>query len=161
MTTEGFHRFVDASAGPDACWPWTGSFNPWGYGRARIVVDGRTVEVTASRAAYIAANGPLTSSVHVLHSCDNRPCCNPRHLRAGSHLENMADRKARGNYKRGAECPVALQIAPELIAQIRAAYRPGVAGCGTPALARRFGLSRTTVQRIVTGSDRWAAERSA
>lgn len=92
-----FHHFVDTSAGTDACWPWTGSRNRYGYGRAKV----QGVEMNASRAAYIAAHGPIADALLVRHDCDNPPCCNPRHLRAGSQLDNMADRRERGGYPRG------------------------------------------------------------
>jgi hypothetical protein len=144
--TEQLARHVDATAGPDACWPWTGPLSRWGYGRAFIYDGDRRVETPASRAAFIAANGPLAWDVFVLHGCHNPPCCNPAHLRAGSHDENMADRKAAGNYARG----WTVELPPELIDQIRAAYKPRKHGCGTPALAARFGISRSVIQRIVT-----------
>lgn len=35
------------------------------------------------------------SNVHALHSCDVRLCCNPAHLRWGTHQENMRDRAER------------------------------------------------------------------
>src|SRR5438874_974236 len=30
---DGFWSKVDKSGGPDACWPWTGCINAWGYGK--------------------------------------------------------------------------------------------------------------------------------
>ena len=35
----------------------------------------------------------------ILHDCDNRRCCNPEHLRAGTHLENSRDAQARGRLR--------------------------------------------------------------
>ena len=35
----------------------------------------------------------------ILHDCDNRRCCNPEHLRAGTHLENSRDAQSRGRLR--------------------------------------------------------------
>lgn len=40
--------------------------------------------------------------MHVLHSCDNPPCCNPAHLFLGTNADNTADRHAKGRDARGA-----------------------------------------------------------
>lgn len=88
---------VDKSAGPDACWPWTGSRCQHGYGSF-----GRSgATVTASREAYELTHGPLPEGegyhgTVVMHSCDNPPCCNPKHLIAGTHIDNMRDRDMKG-----------------------------------------------------------------
>jgi hypothetical protein len=34
----------------------------------------------------------------VLHSCDEPACCNPRHLRIGTHRDNLEDARARGTW---------------------------------------------------------------
>ena len=46
-------------------------------------------------------NGPIPPSdayhgTVVMHICDNRICCNPNHLRLGTHDDNMADMAAKG-----------------------------------------------------------------
>jgi hypothetical protein len=45
----------------------------------------------------VLAHGPL-ADVHeqIRHDCDNPPCVNPAHLRAGSAKDNTADALARG-----------------------------------------------------------------
>ncbi|WP_442800462.1 HNH endonuclease signature motif containing protein [Sphingopyxis sp. 113P3] len=42
-------------------------------------------------ACTIAHGSPPEGKASALHSCDNPPCCNPAHLRWGSHKENTAD----------------------------------------------------------------------
>jgi hypothetical protein len=76
---------------PDECWPWMGARDPSGYGRFAVGAD-RSEK--ASRIAWRLTNGAVPTGLHILHSCDNPPCCNPAHLRPGTHQENMADRVA-------------------------------------------------------------------
>lgn len=92
-----FWQRVDKSGGESACWPWTAAINSGGYGSAGV--EGRVV--TASRRAYELTNGPIPrgEGYHgnvVMHSCDNRPCCNPRHLSLGTQGDNNNDRDAKG-----------------------------------------------------------------
>jgi hypothetical protein len=83
---------VDQSDGPNACWPWQGPVTVWGYGSATRNRRGHN----AHRLAYIAVNGEIPREVVVMHKCDNRLCCNPAHLEAGTQKQNIADMDAKG-----------------------------------------------------------------
>lgn len=75
---------VDRSGGPDACWPWRGSIETTGYGRAWW--DGRNE--MAHRVAYLLAKGPIPAGLEIDHLCRNRPCQNPAHLEAVTQRVN-------------------------------------------------------------------------
>ncbi len=94
---ERFWSFVDKSAGPDACWPWTGS-RLKGYGAFRRYGNRRV----ATRIAWEYVTGaPPPDDLVIMHSCDNPPCCNPAHLKPGTDAENVADCIAKGRNSRG------------------------------------------------------------
>jgi hypothetical protein len=85
-----------AVAGEDACWLWQASVDGGGYG----VVSIGNVSFQAHIIAFTLANGP--TPLNVLHTCDVRRCCNPRHLYAGTQMDNVNDMCARGR-RRGPE----------------------------------------------------------
>lgn len=96
MGTREFQWFwaqVDKSAGPNACWAWQGDILATGYGRTFI----KRIGSGAHRLALILSCGePPDDKPCACHSCDNRACCNPQHLRWGSHQDNADDKISRG-----------------------------------------------------------------
>jgi hypothetical protein len=98
-TMDRFWRKVDKSGGASACWEWKGSRLIGGYGQFKAAGS----NWLAHRVAFFggpytkkAGSGVTSSQIVVRHTCDNPHCCNPEHLRGGSHLDNMRDMVQRG-----------------------------------------------------------------
>lgn len=78
---------------PSGCMEWSGKLFRNGYGCFGL--KGRYL--LAHRVAYFIQHGALPGlGGVVMHSCDNRKCCNPNHLRSGTHRENLQDMVAKG-----------------------------------------------------------------
>jgi hypothetical protein len=83
------------------CWEFAGARDSAGYGRIGI---GHRNSALAHRVAWNLWTGDDPEVVrHAI--CDNPPCCNPLHLAAGSHADNVTDKVRKGRQTRGEAHP--------------------------------------------------------
>lgn len=95
--TEAFLRSLIGHVGL-ACIEWPFSTTPKGYSWA--TVDG--VQNHGHRWMCLLAHGePPFPDAEVCHSCPNKACVNPNHLRWDTRLANMADQYEQGTRVRG------------------------------------------------------------
>jgi len=158
------------------CWDWKNGSDGNGYGALRL--DGE--QWRAHRLMWFLTYGRIKRGMYVLHHCDNKKCVNPKHLFLGTAQDNIDDcinkgrfrvasgknhgtkthpeRIARGirhgskthpeKWRRGEELPWS-KLNKRLVKKIRKEYRPGV--YGTERLAKKYGVSQTTIYCLVTG----------
>lgn len=132
------------------CWEWTGHTNAKGYGQVRIAQRGHL----AHRVSFAWHNGAIPDGAVVLHHCDNPPCVNPAHLKAGTQKENLHDaiRKGRRVQPLGERVGTAKLTAAQVL-EIRRLIAAG--DLSLRAIARRYGMNHTVIQAIAKGR-RWA-----
>ncbi len=143
---QAIERFWDnvAIGNSDSCWPWVKTLNPRGYGQATH----KRWPWRAHRLAWFFTHGNIPEGFLVLHHCDNRSCCNPKHLYVGTWADNMRDRSVRGrcNTKKGSARKDAI-LTESQVAEIKSfSVRPH--GFGR-IMAKRFGVHEATISAIV------------
>lgn len=77
------HVLIDSNG----CWVWQRSTNSAGYGQLSEFKK----YWLAHRYSYICFNGDLKKTEVVRHMCHNPRCCNPEHLKKGTHMDNYHD----------------------------------------------------------------------
>lgn len=137
-------RFFAQTGRSGECLVWTGTILKTGYGRFS---RGRKAEgsVAAHRYAWELVHGPIPDGLLVLHKCDNPRCVDVEHLFLGTHADNMADKKAKGRQVRGERAPKA-KLTEAQVLELRA---EAAAGARVSALARKYGIDRNSVAKII------------
>lgn len=132
------------------CWVWQGELDRDGYGR--FWAGGR--KWLAHRFSYELHCGPVPEGLNVLHECDNRPCCNWDHLRAGTQRENLQDAKERGRLRSGpGSNPRKLTGQDALTIQGLRWF----GGLTVGQIAAAFGVCAATVKQVLNGQRRAGA----
>ena len=129
------------------CLLWLGAADKFGYG---TIWDGN-VRWKTHRLAFSLARGAIPHGMHVCHYCDNPCCVNSDHLFLGTAADNAADKvrkgRARGNRTNGEQHSQAKLTALQ-VTEIRLRSKKGESA---RALARAYGMSKTTIQYIILG----------
>ena len=121
----------------DDCAEWPGRRGKNGYG----VLKQAGQYDQSHRVAYRLAHGPIPEGLFVCHTCDNPPCCNPRHLWAGTPKQNARDSIAKGRRHHAG-------ITDAQKHAIRDGLAAGMKSCD---LARQLGISDASVSRVKHG----------
>jgi len=123
--------------GDDECWEWVGSLDRYGYGYLH--------RERAHRIAWELFNGTsLKPFVVVRHECGNTKCCNPRHLFAGTQLDNVESRIRRQRNAIGSNNGRA-KLNPEKVLSIVASE------ASHRSAAKTYGVNERTVRDIRSG----------
>jgi hypothetical protein len=126
------------------CWEWQGGTRN-GYGNTSY--QGK--HVYAHRLAYELFALEQPGKACVLHTCDNRRCCNPRHLFLGSRADNIADMWAKGRQSTGVQRATYgnARLTEEDVREIRWMYATGAGS--QREIGEAYGLAQTTVSGII------------
>lgn len=129
----------------DECqeWPFARHGRSGEYGEMRFL----GVTTPATHVALITTGQPRPDPPNdfALHSCDNPPCVNPRHLRWGSRQENADDMLERNRAARGEKIQNSKLTVPEVL-EIRTLR---IKGLTLQGIAERYGVTKSTVGKIV------------
>lgn len=131
---------------PNGCWEWQGALFQVGYPRVPKNFGGGRY---GHRAMFAAIVSPIPLGMYVLHSCDNRKCVNPEHLRLGTHLDNIKDMHSKGRQRGGSmpnERNPFCKFSDEIISAIRKDYAEGRKKA---EIERIYGVSETHYYRII------------
>jgi hypothetical protein len=93
-------RFFEKVYKTSDCWIWTGALTKSGYGH--MVVNGKVID--SHRISYELFHGKIPDGMLIMHSCDNKKCVNPDHLKIGTYSENMKDWHSKNPHKISENC---------------------------------------------------------
>lgn len=133
-----FWAKVDKGPHPRGCWLYTGFIKWDGYGWLARSMNGKVRYMTAHRYAWILKHGIPPKGMCILHNCDVAACCNPAHLRLGTHAENMRDSYDRRRHCFG-ERNTHAKLNYEKVCELR---RLRDQGWKFTELAKRYGLTQ-------------------
>lgn len=150
-------RFWEKVLFGDGCWLWAAkSKTSDGYGFMMVgsKADGSRRPEKAHRIAWALTFGE-PGDLFVLHECDTPSCVRPSHLFLGTQLDNLEDMRAKG---RGAP-PPRNDVSGEKNGHARLNWdqvreiRARIGQQSMRSVAKEFGISRWTVQDIVSGKN--------
>ena len=100
----------------------------------------------AHRFAWIAAGNIIPPGMVLMHSCDNRPCCNPAHLSVGTPRDNQEDKVRKGRHAKGEKIGMSI-LSEDQVREIRSRY--SFRKMTYKMLAQEYGVCKDTIQKAV------------
>lgn len=150
QTAESFWARVSKTK---KCWEWQGACNSTGYGtvawHGNVYTAHRIAAWLSGLVKHPSKPTHASEPTHVLHKCDNRKCCNPKHFFLGNYADNQKDayhkvRRTSPDGEKNANSKLTNKQANE----IRVRYKRGELQV---PLAKEFGVSQRVISLIVRG----------
>lgn len=144
-----FWNKVAITANDDLCWEWQGALGNNGYGNKMWNGQYRK----AHQIAWMYPDYVIPDGMIICHSCDNRKCCNPKHLFLGTYQDNTDDMIAKGRQAIGdkvsnkGEKAGMHKLTNEQVIYIRERYAKG--DISQKDLAKEMGMSKSMIGYIV------------
>lgn len=142
---ERFWEKVDIRSN-DECWNWVACVHPSGYGQFNI----NRKMFGSHRIAWELVNGKIPDGMCICHHCDNRICCNPKHLFLGTMEDNSHDRDNKGRAKipdnRGENHGLSRLTVSDVI-EMRKLF--AWEGYTYLELSKKFGITKSTAREII------------
>lgn len=135
-----FWSRVDKDSNTHGCWEWKLSVGAKGYAMMRFGGKKELVH----RLSWFFHTGKWPK-LFVLHSCDNRKCVNPAHLREGTHADNTADMVLRNRQAKGEAKPLA-KLDTATVVRI---FQMRSAGASQQEIADRVGLTLSPINQVL------------
>ena len=128
---------------PSGCWEHTKCRNDNNYGVTRLAGK----NMLSHRASYKYHYKNIPEGRHILHKCDNPPCCNPEHLFPGTDKDNMEDKVQKGRQSRkghlGIDHGMAILAEAEVISIFTSTK-------SDQSLSLKYKVSKSTISMIRT-----------
>lgn len=138
-TPQNFWPKAILTANPDKCWNWRKPKKSNGYGYC--FYQGKNWR--AHRLAWLFTYNRKPKGL-ILHSCDNRACVNPVHLREGTYKDNAQDKVDRDRQAKG-EGHGNAKLNNKIVRSIRQMFTNGLS---RSEIARNLKVGRYSVNRV-------------
>lgn len=140
--------YDNSKVSEQGCWEYQLSRTRDGYGQLSSLSLMAAYGIKGTHRLMIhLVTGHVFSGRHeqVLHSCDNRSCCNPAHLSVGTAKENIAEAVARGRIKKGERHARAV-LTEDHVRLARKLHEEGMRPCD---IYRNMGVSGPAIYKVL------------
>jgi hypothetical protein len=126
-----------------------GVLNRYYYGQFNINRNNKSKTYLAHRVSWeLFSNQSIPDGKVIMHTCDNRKCCNPGHLKLGTHQDNINDMVSKGrNRDQYGENNFSSKLTQIYVNNIRKDWNTGK--YTQQQLADRFSVVISTISNIV------------
>lgn len=142
-----FWRHVDILS-DNECWNWQLTATTYGYG---LFAAGNTLH-RSSRFAWIHGDGlytkTITNNLRITTTCNNKMCCNPKHLKLNSQQEVFDKMREAGQITVGSKHKMSKLKEADIVA-IRNRYTTQCSTNGFKAIGTDYGVTPGCIRDIV------------
>lgn len=131
----------------NGCWECFSHAKSGGRNKIYIAIRCFKKSTYLHRASYQTYKGDIPKGMEVMHICDNPICCNPEHLKLGTHKENNDDKVNKNRQLKGSDVGNSVLKEEDVLNIVKMCSQ----GMFEKDIAKIFNVSRGTIHAIKRG----------